>query len=298
MKKGRRLSSSSSSSGSKKKAINKSHNNGIKAYDNTLARFNSYDYWVAPGTEVWSPVGYLGSRNNKWKIGKASNRGLHKRIKDIRNSLDYSTYKSFYSCYKRWRKGYGKNYKWGFNWMDPINDCCCDVAPTMPECMPGNVLSYGSLVGLLQDLGIHSMFGPQHDEQAQAICDVVGDDDPVCCYMRSANASFPLGTGEVSVKQMYHMFQIAYDGKFSPYSEVFASETWAEPQLEFDLSTNSILVTNQLVDHNTICNEETNQAWYNLNVPGNAGYFRWQDGRTHTGVVGDEDSFAFGILRG
>jgi len=60
----------------------------------------------------------------------------------------------------------------------------------------------------LNNLGICSIFGPDHDTQKEAICAELGEESTICQYFRCANASFPEGTGEVSVQQLFHLAQM------------------------------------------------------------------------------------------
>jgi len=115
--------------------------------------------------------------------------------------------------------------------------------------------------------------------------------------MTGVNASYPEYTGEISLRMLDHMLQNSMQGKFCQYSANFWTNGWYTPCTEYDLSSNTVPITTQLVDNNGICNENTNTGVIqNAASSSYKGHYEFFDGRTHagaSGLQGDNDNHAF-----
>ena len=218
---------------------------------------------------------------------------LHNRLRELRDTLDYQSYKEFYYCFKDWRYSFGKAYKYNYSWQEGIDECLCGVAVEDPVCQPEIQLGWSNFLAAMDKLDIYSLYGPDHDAQVDAICGEYGEDSDLCVYFRNVDATYPEGRTEISVRMLDHIVQQAFAGDFSRYNEDWTTNGWYTTTPAYDVTTINVPTQQQYVELDDVCDELVNQSLNDL-IPTQDRKVTWTDGlRTHFSLIGDDDEAAY-----
>lgn len=182
---------------------------------------------------------------------------LNDELRRIRETYDFYGFSEFFKCFREWRMDFGRFYKDDYNWRDAVLDCYCAVDITQPECQPELNAKVANWLDTLTNLGIYSLFGPLHNEQTDAVCAALGDDDPLCCFFASANANLLGGWSETSLLQLFHYMQMGLLQQFVNYNPLFNSIGWfTDPT---PLSVFPLLpIFNEFILDNPVCDVMVN----------------------------------------
>ena len=235
--------------------------------------------------------------------------------------LDWSSYQSFYSCYRDAQSAGGFEFKKNNNWKTPTKNCLCKVQPTNTKCIPSEITTFTNMITTLEGLNIHSIYGPDHKKQADAICTKLGANDKTCCHFKRTLADYPstgfketvgfkydrtkkAGDGnykyEIGLKQLSTYFQNAYNGKLCKYSSTFATDGWTKTPTCFDPKTAGATQTYywQTPKTDSVCDFTTNKTWMTTNLTNvYGGAELWKNSRTHYNMVGYEDNVSYFYIK-
>jgi len=192
--------------------------------------------------------------------------------------------------------------KANFEWVSTLADCYCSTEGVKCKKRPKDLLE------ALEKLKVPVLFGAEADAIRAAVCESLGEDDPICCALSVIDSSqpgtpveggLPGGREPISVKYLKQLIDNAKSKKLCKYQE----DPEAEPEcysLEKVKTPQSVM----FAADETICEVELQESVLATQGEEKAGcgVFTFCPSetydRTHYRIVGDEDPLAYGILRG